>query len=195
MVRSIVLTGIGGQGVVKTSEILGKAVLKNGFDVVVSEGKDAGIRGGSVNCVLKMGDQVSSPQIFPGRGDIVLGFEVLEGLRTVSKYLKEDGLFIINTREIPPYSVQNSSIEYPSLLENEHLLKDYCELEKINATEIAENLGNPKMGGIVMLGALFNLADWDLEKKNFRDAIKKSFPEEFAEKNLQAFETGFENFK
>ena len=188
-IKSILLTGVGGQGVLTASEILSDALIDEGYDVKKAEVHGMSQRGGSVNSHLRYGEKVYSPLIEEGTADVILSFEILEAIR-FSKYLKDDGKLVINNLKVIPNSVYFSDVKYPKNPEKalEDVYKD--KLNLFDAFKIAKNCGNSRFANVVMLGAIsqiMNISDESMEK-----AIENRVPEKTIEGNLKAFKKGKE---
>ena len=188
-VKSILLTGVGGQGVLTASEILSDALIDEGYDVKKAEVHGMSQRGGSVNSHLRYGKKVYSPLIEEGSADIIFSFEVLETIR-FSKFLKEDGKLIVNNLKIIPNSVYFSDVKYPK--NPDKILKDIFKdnLYMFDAYKIAKEIGNAKYANVVMLGAISEIMD--ISDKSMKKAIENRVPPKTVEGNLKAFTRGKE---
>lgn len=182
---NIVIAGVGGQGTLLASRVIGIAALSSGLDVKVSEIHGMAQRGGSAETFIKIGNKVLSPVIEAGSADIVLAFEQLEALRS-EKYLKKEGRMIINTQKIDPMPVATGKISYP---ENvfETLSKKY-RVTPLNALEIAKTCGSRKAANVVMLGAMSVFLEFDDD--TWFNAIKEIIPEKYLNINMKAFAAG-----
>lgn len=186
MTKNIMIVGVGGQGTLLASRILGNVAISEGFDVKVSEVHGMSQRGGSVVTYVKYGDSVSSPIIDKGEADIILAFERLEGLRALP-FLKKDGKIIINDRAIAPMPVITGASEYPSEI-IERLSKS-VEVISLDALKISKSLGSTKAVNVVLIGVLAKTMGTD--KQKWIEVIKQTVPEKFLELNLNAFERGY----
>ncbi len=188
-VKSILLTGVGGQGVLTASEILSDALIDEGYDVKKAEVHGMSQRGGSVNSHLRYGEKVYSPLIEEGSADIIFSFEVLETIR-FSKYLKENGKLVVNNLKIIPNSVYFSDVKYPK--NPDKVLKDVFDenLYMFNAFKIAKEIGNSKYANVVMLGAISEIMD--ISDESMKKAIENRVPPKTVEGNLKAFKRGKE---
>jgi len=186
MVKSILLVGVGGQGTILVSKILSQGLMEEGYDVKMSEIHGMAQRGGSVTTQIRYGDKVHSPSIDPGQADILVAFEKLEGARYVNQ-LKKDGVLIINEEEMYPLPVLVGLEKYPKdLLED---IKGKVEkVKSINARRIAEDLGEPRVQNILMLGIMVKALD--LLEIDWINLIKKNLPERVHDVNVKAFELG-----
>ena len=185
-VMKIMIVGVGGQGTLLASRILGNVAIESGFDVKVSEVHGMSQRGGSVVTYVKYGEEVYSPIIDKGEADIVLAFELLEAYRALP-FLKKDGKMIVNTQKMNPMPVIIGAAEYPENLEDK--LADACELTTVNARELAEAAGNIKAVNVVLIGILAKSTDVPYE--TWVEVIKKTVPEKFLDVNLKAFDMGY----
>ena len=150
-VKSILLVGVGGQGTILVSKILTQGLVKSGYDVKMSEVHGMSQRSGSVSTQVRFGSHVYSPIIGKGMADILVSFEEMEAARYV-QYLKKDGTAVINTHRIPSMPILTGVKTYPT--DCIRLFKERVKTIDLNATKIAENMGNPKSANIVLLGAL-----------------------------------------
>jgi len=185
-VMKIMIVGVGGQGTLLASRILGNVAIESGYDVKVSEVHGMSQRGGSVVTYVKYGEEVYSPIIDKGEADIVLAFELLEAYRALP-FLKKGGKMIVNTQKMNPMPVIIGATEYPEGLEDK--LADACELTTVNARELAEEAGNIKAVNVVLIGILAKSTDVPYE--TWVEVIKKTVPEKFLEVNLKAFDMGY----
>ncbi len=184
--RNIMIVGVGGQGTLLASKLLGRILLDKGYDVKVSEVHGMSQRGGSVVTYVRYGDKVYSPIVDEGEADIVLSFELLEAARWAG-YLKKGGVLLTNTQKINPMPVITGAAEYPSELEKK-LSSLEIKLDTMDALSLAEKAGSSKTVNLVLLGRLSKYFDFD--KEEWFDAIEKSVPEKFIEMNKRAFELG-----
>lgn len=184
---SILIVGVGGQGTLLTSRILGSVAMELGYDVKMSELHGMSQRGGSVVTYVKMGEKVNSPIIEQQEADIILAFEELEALRW-NRYLKKDGMMVLNTQRIDPMPVIIRKAEYPEKI-TEKLQKTYSGTILINALKIARELGNVKVVNVIMLGKIARILE--IEEDLFLKAIKESVPEKLLELNEKAFAAGY----
>ncbi len=186
MVTNIVIVGVGGQGTLLASRIIGNVTTMEGYDVKVSEVHGMSQRGGSVITYVRFGDNVNSPIITEGNADIVLAFESLEALRG-SAYVKEGGKLIVNTQEISPMPVITGAAEYPeNILEK---LTAKCDVTAIDAMAIAQSCGNPKAANVVLIGVLAKHSG--IAKEKWIEALKNTVPPKFLDLNIKAFEEGY----
>ena len=187
---NILIVGVGGQGTLLASRILGNVALKMNFDVKVSEVHGMSQRGGSVVTYVKFGKKVYSPLIEKGEADIILAFEKLEALRCIDQ-LSKDGKMIINEQQIDPMPVIIGRAKYPeNIIET---LKENNNIFSLDALKIALECGNIKAVNIVLIGVLAKLTG--IDKEIFIEAIREVVPSKFLELNLKAFEEGYNYHK
>lgn len=185
--KNIMIVGVGGQGTLLTSRLLGAALMSEGYDVKVSEVHGMSQRGGSVVTYVKYGEKIASPLIEQGEADIILAFEQLEAARWL-KFLKPDGKLIVNTRKIDPMTVITGAAEYPEGV-IESLTAAGADIIAADALELAMQAGSPKAVNVVLVGIM--AAILDIEKQVWINAVKETVPEKFLELNLAAFELGY----
>ena len=186
--KNIMIVGVGGQGTLLASKLLGKLLLGKGYDVKVSEVHGMSQRGGSVVTYVRYGDKVYSPVIDKGEADVIISFEMLEAARWV-EYLKPDGVIITNTQQVNPMPVIIGAQEYPENLV-EKIKGLGIKLDALDALSLAEKAGNSKAVNIVLMGRLSKLFDFTEEEWNI--ALEQSVPEKFLELNKKAFALGRE---
>ena len=186
MTKNIMIVGVGGQGTLLASRILGNAVISEGYDVKVSEVHGMSQRGGSVVTYVKYGKKVHAPIIDKGEADIILAFERLEALRALP-FLKKGGKMIVNDRCINPMPVITGAAEYPdNIIET---LKESADVVSLDALKLAEEAGSIKAVNVVLIGVFAKSTDIPYEA--WVETIKKTVPEKFLEINLKAFEIGY----
>ncbi len=185
---NLLIVGVGGQGTLLASRILGTVALKMNFDVKVSEVHGMSQRGGSVVTYVRFGKKVFSPLIEKGEADIIIAFEELEALRWID-YLTKDGKMIINEQEIDPMPVIIGKAKYPeNILAT---LKADHSIYSLDALKIARRCGTIKAVNIVLLGVMARLTG--IDKQIFLDAIHEVVPAKVLDVNLKAFEEGYNN--
>ena len=184
---SLMIVGVGGQGTLLASKLLGKLLVEEGYDVKVSEVHGMSQRGGSVVTYVKYGDKVYSPVITDGEADYIIAFEKIEAARYVS-CLKEGGKIIVNTQEIDPMPVIIGNAAYPSDALDQISAAGVA-VDSFDALTLAENAGSAKAVNIVLMGRLAKYLD--ISKEKWIDAIGRTVPEKFRELNLRAFELGY----
>lgn len=186
MTKNIMIVGVGGQGSLLASKLLGHLLLTEGYDVKVSEVHGMSQRGGSVVTYVRFGEKVYSPIIDKGEADFIVSFEKLEAARYV-EYLKGSGRIVVNTQEIDPMPVITGAAQYPENLiekmENLGILVD-----ALDCLSLAEQAGSSKAVNIVLMGRLSKYFDIPVEK--WEKAIRDCVPGKFVELNLKAFALG-----
>ena len=188
--KSIMIVGVGGQGSLLASRIIGNVLLSQGYDVKVSEVHGMSQRGGSVVTQVKYGDKVYSPVIEKGEADIIVSFELLEAARWVS-YLKKNGHLITSTQTLDPMPVITGNAEYPADIA-EKIEALGIDIIAADALSLAEKAGNAKASNVVLMGVIASKMSFD--ENVWKDAIRTCVPEKFLELNLKAFDLG-KNFK
>ena len=186
----ILMTGVGGQGVILASDALAEIAMQAGCDVKKSDSLGMSQRGGSVVSHLRMGDRVFSPTIRKGEADFLLAFERLEGARWAD-YLHEGSIAIINDLAIPPLSVVGGASAYPSTTEVEEILREYTDhLYIIPGTRIAQEMGNPQVLNVLLVDFLSIFLD--IEEKSYIEDLSQRVPQKVLQLNLKAFARGRE---
>jgi indolepyruvate ferredoxin oxidoreductase beta subunit len=189
---NILLAGVGGQGVILMSELLGKAAIADGLKVRGSEILGMAVRGGSVTSIIRMGDDVYGPLIPQGKCHILIGLEPSEGLRHVS-YLSRSGLVILNTRPIFPFTVSLGQSNYPGLDQIlEKLDSVASKVIRLDAAQIARDAGSLLAANIAMLGALFGVELLPIKTATIKETIQARFPARIAPVNIRAFDLGYQ---
>lgn len=181
---NIVLVGVGGQGTLLASRVLGKLALNTGMDVKLSEVHGMAQRGGSVVSYVRIGHDVRSPRVEADGADYVLAFEALEAARARS-YLKKDGVLVVNTQKIAPMPVITGKVEYPA----DPLADLGVRVEKVDALKLATEAGAAKAVNLVLLGVLYALEGSE-DREAWLTAIAECVPPKFMAANLLAFEAG-----
>ena len=184
--KNIMIVGVGGQGTLLTSRILGGLAIGMGHDVKLSEVHGMAQRGGSVVTFVRYGDKVAEPIVEEGLADIVIAFERLEAYR-YAHYLKKDGALIVNVWRIDPMPVVIGAAEYPDNI-LEELGKEY-RLYSVNATEESRKLGNSRVFNMIVLGVAAR--HMDFTKEQWYDVIEKTVPPKTVDINKQAFDVGY----
>lgn len=186
MTKNIMIVGVGGQGTLLASKILGKLFLSKDFDVKVSEVHGMSQRGGSVVTYVRYGDKVYSPIVDKGEADVIISFEILEAARW-AEYLASDGVILTNTQEINPMPVVIGAAKYPSdiITKLEGLGH---KVDSLDALSLAEEAGSPRCVNLVLLGHLSKHFDFPVE--DWMQALKACVPQKFIEMNVKAFELG-----
>ena len=185
MKLDIVIVGVGGQGTLLASRLLGALADELGTQMKVSEVHGMSQRGGSVITCVRMGEDIGSPMIDLGGADYVIAFERLEALRALP-YLKEGGTLIANTGVILPMPVITGAVAYPEgIIEK---LSALCDLIALDATELAMRTGEPRAVNLVLMGVLAKKLG--LDEQLWLNAISRCVPDRFRQANLMAFEAG-----
>ena len=187
---NILIVGVGGQGTLLASRVIGSAAAASGFDVKVSEVHGMSQRGGSVVTYVRFGEKVASPLIDRGDADIVLSFEALEALRFL-EYLKPDGTIIANEQQIDPMPVVTGAERYPDGIIG-LLKKSNTKSFTLDAAKIASDCGDIRAVNIVLIGVMAGLSLSSITADTWREAVKNCVPQKALEINLKAFDEGFE---
>lgn len=185
--KNIMIVGVGGQGTLLASKLLGRVLLESGYDVKVSEVHGMSQRGGSVVTYVRYGDKVYSPVIDRGEADVIMAFEQLEAARWV-EYLREDGLIVTNTQQINPMPVITGAAAYPENL-TDKLIAAGARVEAMDFLSIAEKAGSAKAVNIALLGRVSRSFP-DIPVETWLTAIEKTVPPRFLELNRKAFLDG-----
>ena len=186
MTKNIMIVGVGGQGSLLASRIIGDAALIDGHDVKVSEVHGMSQRGGSVVTYVKYGKKVASPIICKGEADIILSFELLEAARWLP-YLKKNGTIVVNTQKINPMPVVNGTMEYPEELVKK--MKDKgINVIAADTLEIAKQAGNEKAANVALIGLASKYLGFSEE--TLEKALEEAVPQKFLELNKKAFALG-----
>lgn len=186
--KSIMIVGVGGQGSLLASRILGHVFLSQGYDVKVSEVHGMSQRGGSVVTYIKYGDQVYSPIVEQGEADFILSFEQLEAARCLP-YLKQDGTMILSTQQIDPMPVITGAAQYPEQIV-EKLRQTGANIIAVDALALAQQAGSAKATNTVLIGILSKKMPFPQEE--WEKAIQELVPERFLTLNQKAFALGRE---
>ena len=186
MTKNIMIVGVGGQGSLLASKLLGHLLLTEGYDVKVSEVHGMSQRGGSVVTYVRFGEKVYSPIIDKGEADFIVSFEKLEAARYV-QYLKKGGRIVVNTQEIDPMPVIIGAAQYPKNLVEKMEALD-IQVDAMDCLSLANEAGSSKAVNIVLLGRLSKYFDIPLEK--WEKAIEECVPAKFVELNRKAFHLG-----
>lgn len=191
MTKNVMIVGVGGQGSLLASKLLGKLLLNEGYDVKVSEVHGMSQRGGSVVTYVRFGEKVYSPVIDKGEADFIVSFEQLEAARYLA-YLKPDGRVVTNTQKIDPMPVITGAMPYPDDLIGKMREKGFA-VDAMDCLALAEQAGSAKAVNIVLMGRLSKYFDISAEK--WVRAIEECVPEKFLELNKKAFALGREQGK
>ena len=185
--KTVLLVGVGGQGTLLASKLLGNLLVSEGYDVKVSEVHGMSQRGGSVVTYVKYGEKVDSPVICRGEADFLISFELLEAARWLP-YLKKGGVVVTSTQKIEPMPVIMGVKDYP-----EHIVEKIeaagVKLMHADALLLAEECGSSKASNVVLIGMFAKHSD--IPKDVFVKAVEECVPEKFRKLNLEAFEKGY----
>ena len=184
--KSIMIVGVGGQGSLLASKLLGRLLLTRGYDIKVSEVHGMSQRGGSVVTYVRYGDKVYSPVIDKGQADCIVSFELLEAARW-TEYLKPGGKIIVNTQQINPMPVIIGAAEYPQNLV-EKMESAGIDVDAFDALSLAEQAGSSKAVNIVLMGHLSR--NFDFTEEEWLTALEQSVAPKFLEMNKKAFALG-----
>lgn len=184
--KNIMIVGVGGQGTLLASKVLGRMLLSQGYDVKVSEVHGMSQRGGSVVTYVRYGSKVYSPVIDKGEADIILSFELLEAARWV-EFLRPEGVIITNSQQINPMPVIMGAAEYPQSL-TEKIRAAGLRIEAIDALSLAREAGTPRAVNLVLMGMLSRR--FDFPEQGWMEVIEKTVPAKFLDINRQAFLLG-----
>ena len=184
---NIMIVGVGGQGTLLTSRIMGKMATNAGYDVKLSEVHGMAQRGGSVVTFVRYGEEkVAEPIVEEGCADVLIAFERLEALRYL-QFVKPDGVIIVNDTRIDPITVVTGAAEYP-----EGIIEELSKARKtirVDATEEAKRMGSPRSFNIIVLGAAAKHMDYP--KEDWEKVIRETVPPKTVDVNLKAFEIGY----
>jgi len=186
--RNIFLSGVGGQGTILASNILGQVMLNAGYEVKKAEVHGMAQRGGDVTTHFRFGEKVDSPVIKQGDVDYLVSFELLEALRYLN-WVKPEGKILLNNFSILPPSVSLGKMEYPGDIEQTFRKYFRENVWLINGYEIAKNIGNLQVANVVLIGALSCFFP-ELKEEQWKDAIRSLLPERLHEINILAFNEG-----
>ncbi len=185
---SVVLVGVGGQGILLASEIVARTAMAAGYDVKTNEVHGMAQRGGSVVAQIRYGEKVNSPLVAEGTASVLGALERIEVLR-YSRYVKPGGLVVVNSQTLIPVTVSMGAAEYPQDSE-ERVKKAFDNLLYFDAAKIAVDLGNIKAANVVVVGAISK--GLDLPVESWKEAISNTVKKQFVDLNLKAFEAGRE---
>lgn len=187
MTKNIMIVGVGGQGTLLASKMLGRLLLNVGYDVKVSEVHGMSQRGGSVVTYVRFGDKVASPLIDKGEADFILSFEKLEAARWLS-YLREDGQIVLSDQEIDPMPVVTGAAKYPENL-IEKMKATGAKVDAVPALDLAKEAGSIKAVNIVLMGRLSHYFP-EIPESEWIAALEAVVPAKFVEMNKKAFALG-----
>ncbi len=186
--KSVMIVGVGGQGTLLASRILGSAMLQKGYDVKVGEVHGMSQRGGSVVTYVRFGEKVFSPVIEQGEADVLLAFEQLEAARALP-YMKSGGTAVVNTQKIDPMPVVTGQAAYPQGL-LAAMEEKGAKVLAVDALKLSEEAGSQKAVNVVLIGAMARHLDPDEDL--WLEAVRACVPEKFYALNEKAFRLGFE---
>ncbi len=187
MTKNIMIVGVGGQGTLLTSRIIGKAAMEAGFDVKISEVHGMAQRGGSVVTFVRFGEKVNEPVVEEGQADVIIAFEKLEAFR-YAHFLKKDGVLVVNDCRIDPMTVVIGAKQYPeNIIEG---LKENHNVYTIDGQKIALELGNSKVLNSVVLG--FAATFIGFNKEVWSNTVASTVPAKTIEINQKAFICGYD---
>ncbi len=184
--KNIMIVGVGGQGSLLASKLLGHLLMAQGYDVKVSEVHGMSQRGGSVVTYVRYGDKVNSPVIDKGEADYIVSFELLEAARWLS-YLRPDGQIVTSTQQIDPMPVITGAAAYPQNLVAK-MKATGARVDALDCLALAEQAGSSKAVNLVLLGRLSHY--FDLPEDAWQQSIEACVPAKFLELNKKAFELG-----
>lgn len=187
--KNVMIVGVGGQGSLLASKLLGKLLMEQGYDVKVSEVHGMSQRGGSVVTYVRFGEKVYSPLICEGEADYLISFEKLEAAR-YAPCLKKGGRIVVNTQQIDPMPVIVGKAEYPETVLSE-LADKGVRVDAIDALALAQKAGSSKAVNIVLLGHLARSFE-NIPKEAWIKAIEETVAPRFVALNLEAFKLGYE---
>ena len=188
MTKNIMIVGVGGQGTLLASRILGNAVIGEGYDVKVSEVHGMSQRGGSVVTYVKYGEKVYSPVIDEGEADVILAFELLEAYRALP-FLKKGGKIIVNNQKIDPMPVITGAASYPSDIAQK--LATVADVTVVDALSLAKEAGNIKAVNVALIGVMAKSSEIAYDR--WVKTLEETVPAKFLEVNKKAFDLGYSN--
>ncbi len=189
---NIIIAGVGGQGNIMASQLLGRLLVKKGFEVIIGETYGASQRGGSVMSHLRVSARGGISPIIPkGKAHYIIALEPAEALRVMGEYGNPDVRVLSNTRPIYPVDVIAGALDYPDPDNLKKIITDHAkEAVFVDATDIALKVKTPILANIIMLGAFARWGVVPISADEFEEAIKQSVPERHVKKNIEAFEEG-----
>ncbi|USS39971.1 indolepyruvate oxidoreductase subunit beta [Thermococcus aggregans] len=193
---NIVITGVGGQGVLTAANILGWAALRAGYKVRLGEVHGMSQRFGSVISYVRFGENVYGSMVPEGKGDVILAFEPVEALRYIN-YLKEGGMVVVNTKPIVPVQVSMGKASYPKIEDIKRIVEEDFKAKWIgfNAEKLALEAGHVVTTNTVLIGALTQVPEFPLDAEHVREVIKLSVPPKAVDINMKAFDLGIKAAK
>jgi indolepyruvate ferredoxin oxidoreductase beta subunit len=189
---NVLIVGVGGQGVILMSELLGNAAVSDGLNVRGSEVLGMAVRGGSVSSSIRIVNGVYGPLIPLGKCDVLVGMEPAEALRNIS-YLSSSSTVILNTEAVIPFTVSLGVSRYPSLNQLiEKLSQAADKVITVNASNLAREAGSQQAANIVMLGALFGTGKIPIAEETIKRELEARLADKLVPVNLRAFDLGYE---
>lgn len=188
---SIMIVGVGGQGTLLASRVIGSAALGSNFDVKVSEVHGMSQRGGSVVTYVRFGDKVASPLIDRGEADVILSFESLEAVRFL-EFLKPNGELIVNEQQIDPMPVITGAEKYPEGITGKLKANKSINAITLDAAKIATECGDIRAVNIVLIGVMAGIGLGGISKETWEESVKNCVPKKAIDINMRAFEKGYE---
>jgi len=190
---NVLIVGVGGQGVILMSELLGNAAVRDGLNVRGSEVLGMAVRGGSVSSIIRIVNGVYGPLIPLGKCDVLVGMEPTEALRNIS-YLSSSSTVILNTEAVIPFTVSLGASRYPSLNQViEKLSQAAGKVITVNASNLAREAGSQQATNIVMLGALFGTGKIPIAEETIKRELEARLVAKLVPVNLKAFDLGKES--
>jgi len=193
---NIVITGVGGQGVLTAANILGWAALRAGYKVRLGEVHGMSQRFGSVISYVRFGEDVYGSMVPEGKADVMLAFEPVEALRYIN-YLKEGGMVVVNTKPIVPVQVSMGKASYPKIEDIKKIVEEDFKAKWIgfNAEKLALEAGHVVTTNTVLIGALTQVPEFPLDAEHVREVIRLSVPPKAVDMNMKAFDLGIKAAK
>jgi indolepyruvate ferredoxin oxidoreductase beta subunit len=189
---NISIVGVGGQGVILMSELLGDAAIHDGLNVKGSEILGMAVRGGSVSSMIRIGKDVYGPLIPTGKCNVLVGMEPAEALRNIS-YLNGSSIVVLNLESVIPFTVSLGASKYPDIKDIiEKLSQVAGKVITLNASQIAREAGSQQAANVVMLGALFGTDRIPISESTIKKEIGDKLPPRVLDLNLKAFDMGKE---
>lgn len=185
-ITNIVLSGVGGQGILLASGVVSHTAMASGYDVKTNEVHGMAQRGGSVIAQIRYGKRVYSPLVKRGEADFLLALEKAEAMR-YADYLKDDGIAIINMQQIIPVTVSSGLGKYPDNIDDA-ISKQFPDAEALDCIAVARGIGNVRVANVVLIGMLSKHLPFDIE--TWKSVISQYVPDKALEANMTAFDTG-----
>lgn len=192
MTFNMIITGIGGQGVVSAGTIIAMAALEDGLNIRNSDATGLAQRGGGVHSQIKIGEDVKSTIIHPGTADVILGFEPLEASR-YAHLLKTDGVAIVNSTPVLPVTVKNGMFSYPMIEDMKQIFEERgLIIIWVDALSLAEKIGDIRVLNSLMIGYMAAKAKLPIKTETLKKTIEAQVPNRTVQLNLKAFNMGLE---